>query len=143
LSEKLNETDKYSFDYLVAQLRGLCDILPDYRFGKNKTYTIADAALGAFSVFFTQSPSSLAHQKKMQETKGMNNAESIFKIQSIPCNNQIRNLLDPIDPSHFISMYDNVYNYLKSAGHLEKYRSFNNTLLIPIDGIYYFSSNKL
>ena len=29
----------------------------------------SDAALGAFSVFFTQCPSFLAHQKHLQETK--------------------------------------------------------------------------
>lgn len=40
--------------------------LPDYRKGRNTTYTIADAALSAFSVFFMQSPSFLAHQRTVQ-----------------------------------------------------------------------------
>jgi hypothetical protein len=43
----------------------------------NCHYTIEDTALGAFSVFFTQSPSFLAYQKSMQETKGQNNAHEV------------------------------------------------------------------
>jgi len=35
--------------------------LPDYRTGPNRRYEIADAALEAFAVFFTQSPSFLAY----------------------------------------------------------------------------------
>ncbi|MFW6312888.1 MAG: ISNCY family transposase, partial [Spirochaetota bacterium] len=39
---------------------------PDPRTGSNTRYTMRDAALAAFSVFFTQSPSFLAHQRSMQ-----------------------------------------------------------------------------
>ena len=51
------------------------DHLPILRRGKNITYAIKDAALGAFAVFFTQSPSFLAYQQTMQRTRGRSNAE--------------------------------------------------------------------
>ena len=50
----------------------------------------------AFSVFFTQSPSFLQHQRLMKPKKGKDNAQSLFGLEEIPCDNQIRNLLDPI-----------------------------------------------
>lgn len=69
--------------------------LPEHRRGgNNQSYTIADAALSAFSVFFTQSPSFLDYQVRMQKQCGRNNEQSLFGVPKIP--SQIRNLLDPI-----------------------------------------------
>ena len=77
--------------------------------GENKSYSMEDFALNAFSVFFTQCPSFLAHQKAMQQTKAQNNATSFFEIGEIPSDNQIRQMLDPVQPqalypsnSHFV-----------------------------------------
>ena len=48
----------------------LLDQLPDSRRGKNIQYSIKDATLAAFAVFFTQSPSFLAHQQTLLHAKG-------------------------------------------------------------------------
>jgi len=58
-----------------------------------------DFGLSAFAVFFTQSPSFLAHQQAMQKARGVNNAQSVFGIQEIPSDNQVRGMLDPVPPS--------------------------------------------
>ena len=44
-----------TFNRLVEYVRSVVERLPDERTG-DTTYSMADAALGAFSVFFTQSP---------------------------------------------------------------------------------------
>ncbi|MBI4641053.1 MAG: ISNCY family transposase, partial [Candidatus Tectomicrobia bacterium] len=62
------------FDSLVKKLHHVLESLPDSRLGKNTQYTIKDAALGAFAVFFTQSPSFLAYQRAMKQAKGRSNA---------------------------------------------------------------------
>ena len=59
------------------------------------------------------------------------------------CDNQIRNLLDPIAPVHFHAVYDWVHDQLHATGELERYRVFNATYLIPLDGVTYFSSTEL
>ena len=91
----LSEAPTLKFDQLVSYLKTHFLLLPDSRVGFNTTYHIQDAALSAFSVFFMQCPSFLANQKKMQETKGKNNANSLFQVTNIPSDNQTRNLLDP------------------------------------------------
>ena len=78
----------YSFDHLVSEFKSLIHCLPDKRKGLNKSYNISDAALAAFSVFFMQSPSFLAHQTNMQELRGKNNAQSLFQVENIPSDNQ-------------------------------------------------------
>ena len=73
--------------------------MPDTR-GKsnNQRYAMEDAALSAFSIFFTQSPSFLDRQVRMQKQQGKNNALSLFGVLPIPSDHPIRNLLDPVPP---------------------------------------------
>jgi hypothetical protein len=52
-----------SFEHLTAALASVFESLPDHRSGKNSRYSLRDAGLAAFSVFFTQSPSFLAYQR--------------------------------------------------------------------------------
>lgn len=75
---------------LIKFLRQELHDLPDARKpGNNTKYQIEDAVLGAFSVFFTQSPSFLEHQRLMKSSKGKDNASSLFSLNEIPCDNQI------------------------------------------------------
>jgi hypothetical protein len=54
-----------SFDQLIGKFHQRLDQLPDHRKGgNNTTYEMKDAALGAFAVFFTQSPSFFGPSKK-------------------------------------------------------------------------------
>jgi len=116
---------------------------PDTRTGSNKQYSVEDAALGAFSLFFTQNPSFLAFQRYMQETKGKNNAQSLFGMFKIPSDNQIRNLLDLVSPSYLFPVFSYIFKGLEAAGHIDMFRSYNNDLLIALDATQFFSSNKI
>ena len=73
-----------SFDRLRSILVATVTHLPDQRTRPNRIYEIADAALGAFAVFFVQSPSFLAHQQDMQRRTGQNNAQSLFGLDQVP-----------------------------------------------------------
>ena len=89
------------FDNLQAIFHRSIAHLPDHRKpSPNTRYTIQDAALGAFGIFFTQSPSFLEYQRRLQHTQGRNNAQTLLGVEQIPCDNQVRTLLDPIAPSY-------------------------------------------
>ena len=62
------------FNRLVDSFRQWLSSLPDKRKGKNSRYGMEDAALSDFGVFFTQTPSFLAYQRKMADSKGKSNA---------------------------------------------------------------------
>lgn len=118
--------------------------LPDTR-GKsnNQRYAMADAALSAFSIFFTQSPSFLDSQVRMQKQLGKNNAASIFGVHEIPCDNQIRNLLDPVPPETLFPLMVTISDELYRDGYLDGFRSINDSFLIALDGTDFFSSEKI
>ena len=117
--------------------------LPDKRKGKNKRYEIKDALLGGFSVFFTQCPSFLEHQTLMKEKKGKSNAESLFGLEKIPCDNQIRTLLDPIPAKTIFKTFKTAKEWLEEKGIINQFKYLNNQLLIALDGTEYYSSKKI
>jgi len=131
------------FDNMVKSLRSACAAFPDKRTGANTRYSIEDAALGAFSVFFTQSPSFLAFQKSMQKNRGQSNAQTLFTMNQIPCDNHIRDLMDEVEPSYLYPVFDCMLNSIKHHGYLDAFRSYNGNLLCALDATQYVSSNKI
>ncbi len=97
----------------------------------------------AFWVFFTQSPSFLAHQRDLKLRKGRSNVENLFELRDMPSDNQIRNLLDPVNPSQQGRCYRQTLQALEQTKVLESYPSFANQILVAIDGTEYFSSQKV
>ena len=135
--------ENFTFRQMVGSLRKAIQAFPDKRIGKNLTYSIEDAGLGAFSVFFTQCASFLANQRAMEETKGKSNAQTLFQIDQIPSDNHIRYLLDTVSPSLIFPVFDKALAELSDSGHLNEFHIFNGDLLIPLDVTWYFSSKKI
>ena len=136
-------TEALAFDDLVQALHHQLAALPDDRRGQNTQYAIKDAALGAFAVFFTQSPSFLAYQRTMQQAKGRSNADRLFGLTDMPCDHQIRTLLDPVAPARLFPVFEGVYVALERAGHVSALRAFAGQLLMALDGTAYFSSPEI
>lgn len=128
---------------LLKKTRQILGGLPDRRTGRNRVYSMEDIALGAFSVFFTQSPSFLAHQRTIEQAKGCSNAQSLFHVERIPSDNHIRQTLDPVPPDQLFGLYDQVFQSLRQKGVIETYRALHDTIPIALDGTWYNSSKKL
>lgn len=133
-----------SFDHLQAILRQYTTDLPDVRKpSPNTRYTIQNAALGAFGIFFMQAPSFLEYQRQLHHRQGHDNAQTLFGIEPIPCDNQIRTLLDPIAPHYFNPVFFEVFAHLEQQRLLEPFRVLDHQLLVSLDGTQYFSSQAL
>ena len=115
---------------LAKQLRMTFQTFTDKRRGKNTRYTIEDAALSAFSVFFMQSPSFLEYQRTMQEAHVKSNAQTLFGVHQIPTDNHIRDLLDEVEAPAVYPMFSYIFQGLDQAGVLDSYRAVGNTLLL-------------
>jgi hypothetical protein len=131
------------FRTLQSFLVSAVDGFPDGRRGRNIRYSMQDIGRSAFAVFFVQSPSFLSHQQLMQKARGMNNGSTLFGIEKLPTDNQIRNLLDPVDPKHLRPVFASVFQYLQHRQVLKQFRSFADTLLIALDGTGYFYSEAI
>jgi hypothetical protein len=137
-------TRPLSFDHLQTILRQHTAGLPDMRKPSPHTrYTIQTAAVGAFGIFFTQSPSFLEYQRQLHHRQGHDNAQTLFGVEPIPCDNQIRTLLDPVAPSHFTPIFFEVFEHLEQQHLLDPFRVLAHQLLVSLDGTQYFSSKAL
>ena len=130
------------FDQLIERWRTVAAGLPDRRTGDNMQYEMADIALSAFAVFFTQCPSFLSFQQNMEKVRGRNNARSLFQVEHIPTDNHIRQTLDPIEAHHLFSLFDELHQAFNQSGLLEAMRAVGGTRLIALDGTWYFSSQS-
>ena len=129
---------------IIKKLKELWGKVPDRRGRSNrKTYRIADVMMCAFSVFFMQCPSFLSFQRDMKRKKKRSNARTLFGIEKIPCDQQIKNIIDGIEEKEIGSAYKWVISELEERGELESYKCIENTLAVALDGLTYHSSTTI
>ena len=128
---------------LLGSLRRCRQTFPDLRRGSNGTFKIADIGMAAFSVFFMQSPSFLAQQRRLQQGHGRSNCASLFGLKNIPSDNHIRAMLDPAAPALLHPVFADVLTQLECSGALQAFRRLGDHVLIALDGTEYFCSSKI
>src|SRR5260370_35700834 len=103
---------------MISTLRAPCGGLRDKRRGKNRHYLMADIGMAAFSVFFMQSPSFLAHQRHLADGHGhgRSNCETLFGMTQIPSHNHVRDMLDPGEPESFYARFPHAVAALEAGG---------------------------
>ena len=97
---------RLGFDDFIARLRAVAGALPDPRTGDHSRYSMAEIALAACSVFFTQCPSFLNFQRNMEQSRARNKARSLFHVQAIPSDNHLCQTLDSVAPEHLMELFD-------------------------------------
>jgi hypothetical protein len=128
----------------MTSLRKRWSTAPDVRKRSNNAhYTVADGILAAFAVFFMQSSSFLAYQRLLQSKKGRSNARSLFQVEEIPSDPQIRNLVDPLSSAYFQEDFWYLLDELKEQQRLLQFRNELNTYSVALDGVNFFSSEKI
>ena len=130
-------------DSLLDRFQQAASALPDPRTGSNKRYAVSDAAACALSTFFFQSPSFLDFQRRMHEESAHSNCHSLFGVSKIPSDNQIRNLLDGLDPSLFADLFSLCLDTVRDQGGLDPFLRLDGRLLIALDGIQFHGSDSI
>ena len=102
--------------------------------------TIADALMSGFAVFSLKDPSLLAFDER-RKTDG--NLKSIYHVENIPSDTQMRKILDKVNPEQIRPAYNNIFRQLQRGKSLEPMVFFQGCYLLSLDGTGYFSSKKL
>jgi hypothetical protein len=129
------------FDELMRWLDGEFQAMPEHR-ANNTRYVLADVLKSAFAMFSLKSPSLLNFKK--QTVPEENNLRSIYRINgAIPCDNQMRGILDPFDPSHLRPLFHSGYWKLRRAGVIREYQYWDKFVILAVDGVEHFSSKTV
>ena len=126
-----------SFDPLIKSIRERLESLPDQR--GDSDYAIADAAMSAIAMFSLKDPSLLAFEERRNDQ----NMKNIYRIQNVPSDTTMREILDPVDPDSLRPLFQDVYRKIQRAGGLKPYVFHEDCYLLSLDGTEYFSSQKV
>ena len=132
-----------ALESLLCDLKDRCAGLEDKRRTDDCTYTMADIGMGAFSMFFMQSPSFLAHQEALAAGRGRSNCQRLFGMERIPCDNHIRQMLDGHSPGVFDGVFLKAVAAADAADGLKAFRRLDSRVLIALDGTEHFRSSKI
>jgi hypothetical protein len=133
---------KLTFDELMTILSAEFEQLPDHRVGNATKYVLTDVLKSAFAMFSLKCPSLLDF--KQQTLPEQSNLRRIYQVQSaIPCDNQMRGMLDPLDPEPLRTLFRTIFLRLRHAGLLREYHYWRDFVIVSVDGVEHFSSTKI
>jgi hypothetical protein len=123
------------FDALIQLVRKRFEKLPDAR--RCPQFSLADTALAGLALFSLKDPSLLAFQRRILD----HNLRSVFGLQAIPSDSQMREILDPLDPTSLRPAFRDVFRELQRGKVLEDYVFLQGCYLLALDGVEYFRSS--
>ena len=109
---------------------------------------LTDILMASLSVFSLKCPSLLNFEKYFsQGTRVSENIMTLFRLEKIPSDTQLREVLDKVDHFQYRQIFKNLFSYLQRAKTLEffEFMKINNNpyYLIAADGSGYFRSEKV
>jgi hypothetical protein len=98
--------------------------------------------MSAMAIFQLKYPSLLALDKGRTKDEDKN-LLSIFGIKKIPSDTAMRETLDEIEPEQIAPLFGQIFEELDAYKHLDAFKVLGGHLLIPMDGVEFFSSNQV
>ena len=129
-------------DTLFERVKNAFKKIEDHR-PMNVEIALDDVLMSGFSLFSLKSPSLLAFETQRMEAAG--NLQRIYGINRVPCDTQMRKVLDEVAPSQLRGVFKMLREHAQTSGALQslKYRPLQGYYLLSSDGTGYFSSKKV
>src|SRR5277367_3774239 len=103
-----------SADALLRLVRLSFARIPDHQ-PSGATIAWPDALMAGFALFALKDPSLLAFDQRRHDT----NLQSIFGIEQVPCDTQMRTILDGVSPAALRPAFRDVFRQLQRGKALE------------------------
>jgi hypothetical protein len=125
------------FDALVQRARTRFQNLPEQR--RCPQFSLADTLMAGLALYSLKDPSLLAFQRRALD----HNLRSVFGLQAIPCDTQMRTILDDVQPKQVRPVFQDLFRPLQRGKVLEDYVFLPEGYLVALDGVEYFRSTKI
>ena len=132
-----------NFTVLRKKLSKLLLDVPEFRQKAKVAISIHDAMMSGFACMYFQDLSLLQFQKRMQEEQHSSNLQTLFEVENIPKQTQMREIIDGVGSDYLRPMFKELYLRLQRGKHLEQYQIFSQTYYFPIDGSQFYSSTEV
>ncbi len=130
---------------LLATVRDAFDTVPDTRRAANVNFTMSDTLSSALAMFSLKYSSLLHFDSDMRADAGTvrHNLKTLFGVAQAPCDTQIREILDPVDPALLRPAFRALHSTLQRGSVLTKFAWDDNKYLLSIDGTGLFASSTI
>jgi hypothetical protein len=125
------------FDALIQRVRERFEALPEQR--RCPSFPVADTLMAGLALFSLKDPSLLAFCSRALD----HNLRSVFGLQAIPSDTQMREILDEVPPKQIRPAFKDVFRQVQRGKILEEYVFLEGCYLVALDGVEYFSSQKV
>src|SRR6266446_3772304 len=115
-------------DTLFGLLHSLFSSVPDLRSGEVEI-PLDEVLMSAFAMFSLKDPSLLVFDHRRRDPN--DNFRTIYGINHVPCDSQMRAILDPVDPTGLRAPFLEVFRCLQRGKVLERF--------VYLDGCYLVS----
>jgi len=132
---------KFSMPALLEQVKSNFIKLPDYRKKEGK-FPLADVLMSGLAIFSLKDASLLEFDKNRSDPIRLQNLNSLYGINNIPCDTQLRTILDKVPPHLLRSIFVELHQTLQQQGEWEQYK-FLGKYLVSMDGTGVYSSSNI
>jgi len=139
MSESSKLRKHLNADALFKALHGDFSNVSDFRQGVPEI-SMADALMSGFTMFSLKDPSLLAFDERRGTDQ---NLRTIYNIEKVPCDTQMRKILDPVNPEQLRAAFKGPMRQLQRGKILEDMVFFEGCYLLSLDGTGFFTSKKL
>jgi hypothetical protein len=119
-----------SADALLGVVRAEFEQVPDQR-AENASLVLAETLMSGYALFALKAPSLLAFEERRTTDR---NLHTIFKIGQVPCDTQLRTLLDDVEPADLRPVYQRLQRELAARGKLRPFVFLEGSYLVSLDG---------
>ena len=106
-------------------------------------FSLRDVLMSGLAMFSLKFPSLLMFNDKRHDAVVRFNLHELFGVEQAPCDTHKRRVLDEVDPTEFDSVFGALHRHIGKQPVFEHYRFQRDYLLVAIDGVEHFCSNKV
>ena len=106
---------------LLSAIRKQFCRVPDHRSGR-PSIALADALMSGLAIFGLKCPSLLQFDRQRRDPVEAHNLRTLYGVERVPCDTQMREILDGVDPSLLRPAFKAVFSLLQRGKGLESYR---------------------
>ena len=117
--------------------------LSDPRQAAKISYRLWDLVGSGLACMFFQDRSLLQFQKRLADAEQRSNLQTLFGVQAIPEETQLREGLDGLSSEEWAAVCPDFFQRLQRGKQLERYQFLAGKYLISLDGTQYFTGGAL
>jgi len=138
------KSKKYlNFNTLKGEISKVFKGVTDFRQSSKVEISLHDVLMSGFACMHFQDPSLLQFQERLESEEHQNNLKTMFGVEKIPKETQMRDTLDDVNSNTFRPIFKNVMRILQRNKYLEDYAVFDNKYYFALDGSQFHGSKKI